>query len=197
MADEKFIELQAFARQLYNYLPTVIRDAAEMRQLPNAEQPEILNAWLSADKVFTEQFIDAMDEYGVKRWEKILAITPRTSDTEEERKQRILLILRMRLPYTVRWLRQWLDQNTGELGYTLEVAQGKGAFYTIYLELHFVQMEQNMPAIMLDMFDLLSWVRPANMVISLFQAAKVHKNTNVYIHTGASSYTYTQIGVPK
>jgi uncharacterized protein YmfQ (DUF2313 family) len=155
------VEFPTFERELLQYLPTVIHDVAELQAIMEAEQPEIVRLWEAADRVMCEQFIDTMSEYGIARWEKIIGIKPQAWDTLEKRKARILLILRMRLPYTIRWLRQWLDENCGAGNYTLGIDR-----YTIQCELHYDRLDER-EIVVYDVLDLLGWVRPANMVLGI------------------------------
>lgn len=153
-------EIPIFNRQLIEYLPPVMRDAAEMQQIMAAEQPEVAELWERLQWVLDQQFIDSADDYGISRWEKILRITPGKGDTLDERKERILLILRMKLPYTIRWLRQWLADNVGGED-KASVAIDR---YTIEIWLHYDRIDKR---IFLDVLDLLGWVRPSNMVLGI------------------------------
>ena len=65
-------------RQIIDYLPYVLRDVVEYRQLMEAEQPELAALWAAQDKVLADQYIVTATEYGISRWEAILGIYPRT-----------------------------------------------------------------------------------------------------------------------
>jgi hypothetical protein len=154
-------EIPAFPRQLIAYLPPVMRDVEELAQIMQAEQPEVTKLWDSVQEVLNEQFINSMGDYGVRRWETILQIKPRKDDTLELRKERVLLILRMKLPYTLRWLRGWLDANLGAGNYSLSIDR-----YTIELGLQYDTWD-DWRSVFLDVLDLLGWVRPENMVLGI------------------------------
>lgn len=157
MADEII-----FDRELIQYLPTILRDVQEFQAIMSAEQPEIVELWHQTDRAMQNQFIDSSDEYGVKRWENILQIRPPATDTLIRRKERILLLLRMKLPYTLRWLRQWLDANCGTGNYSLEIVK-----YTVHILLLYDHLADGHD-IFVDVLDLLRWVLPANMLIEIF-----------------------------
>ena len=154
-------EFPLFERKLIEYLPPVMRDVDEMKQIMATEQPEVYALWKAVQRVLNEQFLDSATEYGVLRWESILKITPPPTDTLDQRKDRIYLILRMKLPYTIRWLRGWLNDNIGEGNYSLDIN-----LYTIQMELLYDRWPDG-HKVYLDVLDLLGWVRPSNMVLGI------------------------------
>lgn len=89
-------------RQLINYLPYQIREFQEYKGITTGEQPEFELAWNSYQDVFDNQFIDTMGNYGLSRWEKMLHITPKATDTLETRRIRIKTRLNNFTPYTFR-----------------------------------------------------------------------------------------------
>ncbi|MBQ7232820.1 MAG: DUF2313 domain-containing protein [Bacillales bacterium] len=99
---------------LIQYLPNVLRDVREFKEITNTENPEFNLSWKSIQDVFDDQFIMQSTVNGVKRWEKILGIYPKESDTLEIRKFRILALLNRHLPYTHRTLIQMLNTMFGE-----------------------------------------------------------------------------------
>jgi len=75
------------------------------------------------------------------------------------RRVRVLTKLRLKLPYTLRWLRNWLDELCGGDKYELAVNE-----YTIALNLGL----DNIPEadkLIEDIMALLYVVKPANMVL--------------------------------
>ena len=58
------------------YLPPVISNTLEFQHLANAENLEINGLWTAHEEIFNTQFIDALNEEGCRRWEKILKISP-------------------------------------------------------------------------------------------------------------------------
>ena len=77
-------------RKLIDYLPYVIRDYAEFQGIMGSEQPEIEKAWNTTDDLLDNQFIPTAGNMGLSRWEKILGITPKGTDSLEDRRFRIL-----------------------------------------------------------------------------------------------------------
>ena len=136
-------------RKLIDYLPYVIRDYAEFQGIMGSEQPEIERAWDSVDDLFDNQFISTAGNMGLSRWEKILEITPKGTDTLEDRRFRILTRINEELPYTHRWLTNWLRSQCGADnpapvvdGYTLWVSLPSGVDYMNILD----ELRQRIPA---------------------------------------------------
>jgi len=103
-----------------------------MQEIMKAEQSEIDLLWIATEKVFADQFILDATENGVSRWESMLGISPKGTDTLDERKFRILSKLNQELPYTLRKLEQVLTTLCGPDGYSIEL---NAAEYEIKVEL--------------------------------------------------------------
>lgn len=108
-------------RKLIHYLPPFVQEYKEMQEIMKAEQPEIDLLWIAAEGVFADQFIQDATENGVSRWESMLGISPKGTDTLDERKFRILSKLNQELPYTMRKLEQVLTTLCGPDGYSIEL----------------------------------------------------------------------------
>ena len=96
-------------RKLINYLPEVLRNYREFQKIFEAEEPEFENSQNELSKVLKDFFVEDASERGVRRWEKVLKITPKATDSLEDRKFKILSKLVKRLPYTHRILEQLLE----------------------------------------------------------------------------------------
>lgn len=92
----------AMGRKLINYLPYQIREFEEYKGITTGEQPEFELAWNSYRDVFENQFIDTAGDYGLSRWEKMLQLTPKATDSLETRRIRIKTRLNNFTPYTFR-----------------------------------------------------------------------------------------------
>ena len=80
-------------RKLIDYLPPFIQQFTEMNMIMSAEQPEVDSLWNSCENILNESFILYASEIGIKRWETIVGVTPKATDTLDERRFRILLVL--------------------------------------------------------------------------------------------------------
>lgn len=147
-------------RQLIDYLPPVIRNVREYKAIMNnGEQAEISALWDAVDAAFNDQFVSSATVNGVERWEKILDIKPRGTDSLNARKFRILSRLNEQLPYTLPVLKNMLQSLCGEDGYSVEV---QNELYTLKVKIALVA-KSNFD----DVDVLLRRVVPANMIIEL------------------------------
>ena len=146
-------------RQLIDYLPMVLQEVPELKELLKAWQPELEMLWSAQKNTLDDQFIPSAGNHGLSRWEKILGLFPKDTDTLEMRRTRILSILRLKLPYSVRWLENWLNELCGIGNYELEIKD-----YTISLELGL----DNIPdaeRMIDDLMAILLVAKPANMIL--------------------------------
>ena len=104
---------------LLAYLPPFMQDFTEIAATLNAEDPEFVVVWDSADRVLKNQFIATADEYGISRFEKILKILPSKEDTLESRRSRVQNRWFNNIPYTMRTLIQRLTTLCADHGFTL------------------------------------------------------------------------------
>jgi hypothetical protein len=147
-------------RRLIEYLPGVLQDVREYKALMFAEQPEIPRLFIEIQRALDNQFVETSDEYGIKRREEILKIVPLGTDELDTRRARVLLALGLKLPYTLRWLENWLGELCGEGNYGLYVAD-----YDIDLDLSYDTVPEP-EKITADVVRTLLAVKPANMTLS-------------------------------
>ena len=106
-------------RSLIEYLPTVLKETREFQAIMQGEQPEIYNIFKEIQIALDNQFILTLTEYGVKRWEKMLSISPKATQTLEERRFAILIRLAEQRPYVIRMLEIMLTNLCGQNGFVL------------------------------------------------------------------------------
>ena len=108
-------------RKLIDYLPGIMQELEEFKQIMNAEQRQIDDLWTVIYGILDEAFVETAKNAGLKRWETILNIIPLDTDTPEVRRMRIHAKMLEDAPYTWNNLRQMLGGLCGENGYTLEL----------------------------------------------------------------------------
>jgi hypothetical protein len=101
-------------RPLIGYIPTVLKKVRQFQALTYSEQPEIFNLFAEIQTVLNNQFVETSTEYGVKRWETILGIVPKATDSFDARKTKILIRLNEQLPYTLTTFINMLGSLYGE-----------------------------------------------------------------------------------
>ena len=100
--------------KLERYYPNVIANADEFRQLSVLENDEFKTIREANCKWFYNTFVYKADLQGIKRWEDMLNLTSKSTETLEDRRINILIKLNIMLPYTIRRLQQILDIRYGE-----------------------------------------------------------------------------------
>ena len=163
-------------RKLIDYLPRFVQEHKEIKAIMDAEQVDVESTWNVIDDVLNNQFVVDATEDGVGRWESILSIQAKTTDTLDERKFRILTRLNEQLPYTEEKLRSMLTSLLGADGFLLRVTPSE---YTVTVKLA-IDNEVNYQSVV----DLLYKVLPANLerIFAIF-------NTNITL----STYTYGEL----
>lgn len=112
-------------RFLIDYLPHYMQEYLEIKSIMHTEQPEIDALWSATEQAFADQFILDATEYGVMRWERMLRISPKATDTLDERKFRILTRLNQELPYTLTRLKEFLTVLCGADGFVIDLQANK------------------------------------------------------------------------
>ncbi len=151
-------------RRLIDYLPPVLQEIEEFKAINSAIQPEIERAWAELGRLMNNQFLTTADESGVARWEKELRILPKDTDTPEARKTRIKAMWNRELPYTFKWLKNWLAGLCGTEGHSESVSG-----YIIDVQLDYNTLPQA-NELAREILEMLGIVRPANMLLRLTAA---------------------------
>lgn len=71
---------------LIDYYPEAVGKIREMKEICNAEQPEIDNINKEIDRLLANRFISKADEHGIARFEKELGIIPVAGQSLEDRR---------------------------------------------------------------------------------------------------------------
>lgn len=96
------------------YWSPVVSETLEFKVIADAENPEFNYLWEKIYGLVDEYFVKTATEYGVSRMEKLLNIIPLNSATLDERKDTIIWKLNLRMPYTMRFLKNILTSMVGE-----------------------------------------------------------------------------------
>lgn len=172
-------------RKLIDYLPYIVRDYAEFQGITGAEQPEFENAWAAVDDLLNNQFITTAGNLGLSRWEKILGITPKGTDTLDDRRFRVLTRLNEELPYTLPQLRLILETLCGAGNYSAIVEKGT---YILVVKIG-LAAKKNFS----DVEALLQRVVPANMVVDLSQLYNTHAELGRFTHAQLAAFTHDHL----
>jgi hypothetical protein len=124
-----------------------------------AEDPEFELLYDFTKAALNDQFIISSSENGIKRWEVILKIILKATNTLDERRFTILTRLAEQLPYTIRMLKNMLVELCGKDGYVMELAPDKymlGVSVALTAASKFYDVEM-----------MLRRICPANLVVQL------------------------------
>lgn len=146
-------------RKLLDYLPPVLREVLEFQAINAANEPEISIAWDALALVLANQFLDTATASGVAVWERELNIRPKDTDTLEVRKARIKALWNLELPYTMRWLRNWLAGLCGPDGHDVSLKD-----YTLDIQLDYTVLP-DAGRLAEEILDMLLTIRPENIHI--------------------------------
>ena len=172
-------------RQLIGNLPPALQEVLEFQAVMESEQPEICQLFAAIGAALKNQFILTLDEYGAKRWEKMLGISPKATFTLEERRFLILNRLNEKTPFTLAALKAMLQILCGEDGYSVEVLN---TAYTLKVKVALVA-KHNFD----DIGQLLARVVPANMVVDLSLLYNQHSTLGRHTHRQLAAYTHRHL----
>ena len=161
-------------RKLIDYLPPVLQQTREMQAVMEGEQPAGAGLWDAWKTVLDALFVRYANEQGLARWERMLGIRPRGTDSMEVRRVAVLARLNEQLPFTERTLRLMLDGVCGPGGYTLEIIYRE---YRVFVRVHLWEKRA-----MDEAAALLGRVVPANMVIDLGLRYNTHRMLRPRLH---------------
>ena len=172
-------------RKLIDYLPQILREVREFGSIVQVEQPEVVSLWTELDNVLDDQFINDATENGVKRWENILGIYPKATESLDTRKFRVLTRLNEQLPYTYKGLQQQLISLCGDNGYTIELKKDD---YTLIIKIKLYAKNKYD-----EIKSMLARIVPANIVVDLSILYNSHKELSTLTHSQLSTYTHEQL----
>lgn len=172
-------------RLLINYLPHFLREYIEMERIMSAQQPEFDDLWLACENALSDVFILYATENGVKRWESMMGITPKDTDTLDERKFRILAHMNQDLPYTMRKLEEALTTICGAGNFSVDLQHEK---YHIEVKLALSNANNFQ-----DVVDLLTKMLPANLTQNVQIMYNTHAVIGQLTHADLSAYTHEQL----
>ena len=172
-------------RKLIDYLPRFMRVYKEMKTIMETEQVEVDNLWTEVENALSDQFVLEATESGVKRWESMLGISPKDTDTLDERKFRILTKLNQELPYTLRKLEQALTNLCGNNMFSVEVT---AAEYHVEIKLGLVNKNNYQ-----EVVDILKKMIPANMTQWVQIMYNSHNVLAGLTHAKMTAYSHEQL----
>ncbi len=117
--------------KLVEYMPPYLKNVLEFNKIFDTEDIEIENMRYLINKILREVIVKTANSYGLERYEKIYGITNK-AETIEARRMNILFKINNKVPYTLKWLINTLNESIGENNYEL-VAKDYELYITINL----------------------------------------------------------------
>ena len=114
-----------------NYFPTLYNDILEIDSLVKIENDLFENLNTEFEKAIKNEYVITADKETIKKYEILLRINDGDNKELSFRRQRILNRLAMNMPFTLRALKQKLDELIGKGNYNIFVDPGK---FTLYIE---------------------------------------------------------------
>lgn len=165
--------------------PSTVRDTLEFQALAETEEVEF-SALLSAQEtVFGNQFVDTLDAAGCLRWEGMLGIRCRLSDTLPMRRAHIKACLNEELPYTMRVLLRALVALCGEDGFAVHLYGGE---YRLVIELELTEKRM-----MDEVRGLLARMVPANLVVEVVLKYRKWQDVQGYTWQNVAAFTWDEL----
>lgn len=175
-----------YHKNLIEYIPQMLQCVQEYKAiLEDGEQEEFDLLWQEIENSLNNQFVESANEYGVRRYEKILNISPKTTATLEERKFTIKSRMNEELPFTLRMLESKLKMLCGDDGYVLISIPEE---YRIVVGLGLVAMNNYY-----DIEKLLKKMVPANIVIEISEIYNRHSGLHGFTYEELEEYTNNQL----
>lgn len=169
-------------RLLIGYIPPILQEIREFSGIMETEQSEVETLWDAVDGILENMFIFYAGEVGVSRWESILGITPKATETLEGRKFEIMAKLNAYLPYTLTKLEGQLYTLCGEDMYSIELDHD-GYRITVHLALMAKSKYAAVEALVREMI-------PCNLVLTISLQYNTHGNLRGKTHGEMGEYTH-------
>lgn len=172
-------------RFLIDYLPPYMQEYLEIKAIMAAEQSEVEDLWSAVERILGDQYILDASEYGVMRWEGMLNISPKATETLDERKFRILTRLNQELPYTLAKMKEMLTVLCGADGFSIDLQPNQ---YHINVKLA-IGNHNNYGEVQ----KILDKMIPANMTQYITLMYNQQETIKLFRHIDLAAYTHERI----
>lgn len=172
-------------RQYKDYLPPEIQKYLEFREIGNTVDSQFNGIFNSEKRLYDNSFISTLDDYGCTRWEKMLHLVKRDSDSIEDRRLRILTKFLNKLPYTEKRLHEMLESLCGKDGFSMIV--------DIQEEAVFVKIDLGRKNQFEAVKKMLEDVVPLNLWLRVELLYNTHRILMGYTHRELAKYSHREL----
>ena len=158
-----------------------IQETKEFQGISDAEDPEIAELKVKIPTLLDEEFIKTSTEIGISRREKLLYITPKKSDSLEDRRLAVEARWGKRTPITYRKLENILDSMITAEAYDM----------TLFNDEYLLQVDlilENYKTV-LEIRKMFRKLIPANLDLLAVMVTKLNEK----LYTASAITTYTQL----
>ena len=151
-----------------------MQNFTEIKQITKVEQKETDALDYEIGKVLDNAFIEDCDEYGIKKYEKLVGATPTAQDTLESRKSRVLIRWNDFIPYSYRVLIRKLNIFCGVNNYDIS---GDLKNYELFISTHLSIIGQTA-----ELEKMLDKMLPVPIMFTLFNDLEYELTGYVHSH---------------
>ncbi|MGL5715055.1 MAG: putative phage tail protein [Paraclostridium sp.] len=170
---------------LISRLPPGLQNKSEYIEINTTSDTEIDFIWNRVDDAFKDQYLYEITEYGIKRWEKIMRITPKSSETLDDRRFRIINRFLNKIPFTMRSLQNTLSTLCGEDGYKIEYINNT---FTLKIKLE-LKVKHQIDEVKRTLYHIV----PTNIVQDISLIYNQYITLAKFTHEQLSVYTHKQL----
>lgn len=172
--------------KIERYWANVFGKLREAQVIADSLNPEYDLLYEKIRDFINDCFIETARESVLARWEKIVGVVPLSTDTLEERRNRVLYLLQITLPYTERRLKKvFLAQIVGEGNYQVTVDP---IISTIEVLINPAKQAQ-----WNDVIQMLDTILPCNMELIVGNMGTPHSVMEEYSHDELGAFSHDQI----
>lgn len=165
------------------YWPDVFGKLREAQEIAKALNPEYDLLYEKIRDFINDCFIETARENVLARWEKIVGVVPLSTDTLEERRNRVLYLLQITLPYTERRLKKvFLAQIVGEGNYQVTVDPITSTIEVLINPAKQAQWN--------DVIQMLDTILPCNMELIVGNLGTPHSVMEEYTHNQLAEHSH-------
>lgn len=163
--------------KIIEYLPLYLQDVREFKIIANIEDIELEKIKAQIEEILKETIVKTANSYGLTRYEKIYNIEEPANDIIV-RRYNILAKINNRVPYTINWLKNKLNNTIGEDNYRINIDYDK-----MILEIEILAIFKDVAIVLYK--DLREQL-PANMqvAVNLFQIEQCKQYIGGIVHCG-------------
>lgn len=158
-------------------LPPVYQAIKDMYAYARTLDTTLRDVLSDMNEIKDNFFIQTCDEDTLEYWENLLQIEPIPGDTDEKRRQDILMYLNNQNPYTEKFLRSNLDRYLGEGNYLLDVYPEEYRMTLFFTSLN--------PLVQKQMINLVTRIKPAHIALEAGITLTAESDNTIVGYTSA------------